>query len=98
MAQKSIDWTGAGPKTSENLDHNTKLDMFSKKLEPGTLCNRLSLDGVNVAHWRGCETIEYISTDPLYVIICLAQRKISDHDRELTYYYIHTISRIHYGP
>ena len=82
LAQKSIDWTSAGPKTSENLDHNAKMDKFTKKFEPGALCNMLSLDNVNVAHWKGCEILEHIAHDPLFVIICLAQRKISDHNRK----------------
>ena len=83
MAQQSFFWTRNGIKTVEDVTTRTTREPFTKKLSPGTLCNELSLDRINVRTASGCETIEAISLDPLYVMLCKAQREISNHDRKL---------------
>ena len=82
LAMTSIQWTSAGIKTLENITRDTPMEFVTVKMDPTRLCNELSLDNFNILDEHACRVIEHICTDPLYVILVIAQRQISNHNRK----------------
>ena len=79
----SFEWTNAGIKTVENITRDTPMETVTVKMDPGRLCNELSLDDFRMLDEKACYVLEHICTDALYVILVVAQRQLSGHYRKL---------------
>ena len=59
------------------------MEFVTVKMDPGRLCNELSLEDFHMLDEAACRVLEHICTDALYVILVIAQRQLSDHNRKL---------------
>ena len=81
LAMDGIEWTENGITTTEVINYNTKMEIFTKKLTPTELFESLEaeLDKFDVDKDADCINLEAISADVLYTIIALSQRHLSNH-------------------
>ena len=79
----SFEWTHNGIQTNEEIKRSTPMEFVTVKVDPGQLCRELSLDDFANLDERACIVLEHICTDALYVILVIAQRQLSSHNRKL---------------
>ena len=79
---RSIEWTVSGVKTKESIKRDTPMEFVTVKMDPGRLCRELSLDEFSNLDEAACRILEHICTDALYVILVIAQRQLSSHNRK----------------
>ena len=79
MAMEDIEWTADGLETIEIINRSTKIEKFTKKLNPTELLELSTLDELDIFHEDSCEVLEGICQDALYLFICLSQRNMSNH-------------------
>ena len=79
-----FEWTSSGIKTVEDIQRDTPMEFVTVKMDPGRLCNLLSLDDFEKLDENACRVLEHICLDALYVILVIAQRRLSQHNRKST--------------
>lgn len=77
-----VEWVDSGLMTIERIDRNTKMEYYTTKLSPTELFKTLEdeLDSFDVSLEHVCEKLESITTDVLYSIMVLSQRRLSNHE------------------
>ena len=77
---EDVEWADDGIETVEVINRSTKIERFTKKLKPTELLQLSALDELDIFHENACEVLEGICQDALYLLICLSQRHLSNHE------------------
>ena len=85
LAMVDIEWVDNGLMTIERIDRGTKMEYYTTKLSPTELFETLEneLDSFDVSLEHVCEKLESFTTDVLYSIMVLSQRRLSNHEGKM---------------